>query len=128
LTYPDAPINLSETIAARSATSISFTWDEGAQNGGTPVLDYRVSSDQSSGAYVILAMMVHEKSYTATGLTAGNTYKFKVEARNSYGYSSYSEIATILCATNPSMPLTPTTTVVNDEVIVDWTAPSDQGT
>ena len=92
------------------------------------MLDYRVSSDQSSGVYVILAMMVHEKSYTATGLTAGNTYKFKVEARNLYGYSSYSEIATILCATNPSMPLTPTTTVVNDEVIVDWTAPSDQGT
>jgi len=29
LTYPDAPINLKETIISRTPTSISFTWSEG---------------------------------------------------------------------------------------------------
>lgn len=45
LTYPDAPVNLAEQVASRTASSISFTWEEGASNGGAPVLDYRVAFD-----------------------------------------------------------------------------------
>jgi hypothetical protein len=74
LTNPDAPINLAENEALRSATSISFSWDEGAANGGAPVLDYRISTDQSTGVWVILDSGITNTYYTATGLTAGNTY------------------------------------------------------
>jgi hypothetical protein len=45
LTNPDSPINLAETVAARTSSSITFTWSEGVENGGTTVLDYRVSYD-----------------------------------------------------------------------------------
>ena len=38
------------------------------------------------------------KSYTATGLTAGKTYKFKVRARTAYGYGAYSNVVEILAA------------------------------
>lgn len=34
LTAPDAPINLLEIVASRSATSISISWEFGAANGG----------------------------------------------------------------------------------------------
>ena len=128
LTYPDAPVNVAETVEARSASTITFTWSEGAANGGTPVEDYRVTYDQSTGTYVVLASAVNALTFTATELTAGYTYKFKVEARNSYGYSVYSEVVTILCATHPSRPDVPTTTVDGNEVIVEWEAPADNGT
>lgn len=45
LTYPDAPINLIEVVANRTPTSITIEWVEGAANGGTTVLDYRVTYD-----------------------------------------------------------------------------------
>jgi hypothetical protein len=45
LTYPDAPINVQETIASRTATSISLSWSAGVSNGGAFVEDYRISYD-----------------------------------------------------------------------------------
>lgn len=128
LTIPDSPINLAETISARTPTTITFTWTDGAANGGASVLDYRVTYDQASGDYIMLADSLLTQTYTATGLTAGLIYKFKVESRNEYGFSLTSEPISILCATNPAIPVAPTSTVVNDEVVIDWTAPSDQGT
>jgi hypothetical protein len=45
LTSPDMPINLEEIVANRTPTSISIQWEAGASDGGTQVLDYRVSYD-----------------------------------------------------------------------------------
>jgi hypothetical protein len=59
LTYPDAPISLAETIASRTPTTISFTWSLGAANGGASVEDYRITYDQSTGDYVILASLLN---------------------------------------------------------------------
>jgi hypothetical protein len=66
-------------------------------------------------------------SYTATGLTSGLTYRFKVEAKNAFGYSAFSDEVVILCAAVPSTVITPTTTVVADNIIFDWDAPSANG-
>jgi hypothetical protein len=127
LTNPDAPVTLVETVASRAATAITFSWTKGAANGGATVLDYRISSDQSIGDWTILASGVMNTYYTATGLTPGNTYEFKVEARNSYGYSAYSTMNSILCATLPSTPVAPVTSVVASNVIVTLTPPTDNG-
>jgi len=127
LTNPDAPVNLAETIASRSATSITLSWELGTANGGAPVLDYRLSTDQSTETWIILASGITNRFYTATGLTAGQTYQFKVEARNSYGYSSYSLSRSILCATFPSTPIAPVTSVSVNNVIVTLTPPASNG-
>jgi len=55
ITYPEAPVDLTEVIAERTSTSITFSWSEGLDNGGTPVLDYRVSFDGAIGVYSVLA-------------------------------------------------------------------------
>lgn len=44
LTYPDEPINLQNNLEVTWGTTIGLTWDEGVENGGTPVLDYTVFS------------------------------------------------------------------------------------
>lgn len=113
ITYADAPVDLVETVSARTATSITFSWTEGENNGGSPVTDYRVNIfDADASDFIELASGVTSTSYTATGLTAGLTYKFKVEARNEFGYSQMSEEVEILCATYPERPTDVTSTVV----------------
>ena len=69
---------------------IGLTWSPGAFDGGSTVIDYRVSFDQSNNNYITLQAGVLTASYSATGLTGGSTYKFKIEARNTVGYSLYS--------------------------------------
>jgi len=56
----------------------------------------------SSGAsFEEFAAGLTELTYTATGLTKGATYIFKIEARNLYGYSFFSVPVTILSAQIP---------------------------
>jgi hypothetical protein len=128
ITFPDAPIELIETVASRTSSSITFSWSLGENDGGNTVKDFRISSDGAIGVYSVLATGVVPKTYTATGLTYGLSYRFKVEARNDFGYSELSEEVLILCATHPEKPSTPTTEVVNNFVIFDWEAPIDNGT
>ena len=64
---------------------------------------------QSDGTYSILASNVVSSSYTAIDLTAGVTYQFKIESRNSYGYSTYSGSISLLCAYIPDPPTTVST-------------------
>jgi hypothetical protein len=53
---PDAPINLQNDLTVTDRTRIGFTWDEGYSNGGSLVIDYRISYDQAKGIWVELAV------------------------------------------------------------------------
>jgi hypothetical protein len=70
------------------------------------VLDYRISWDLGGGTYEYLQSGVTSTSYTTTvTLSPGVTYKFKVEARNSFGFSIQpSNEVTIIAATIPNAP------------------------
>ena len=59
-------------------------------NGGTPILDYRVSFDQATGNWVPIATGIVNAAYVTAGLVSGTYYNFKVEARNAIGYSPLS--------------------------------------
>jgi hypothetical protein len=52
---------------------------------------------------------------------------FKVEARNSFGYSAYSDELTVLSGFTPYKPDAPTTSVSGSHVVVEWTAPASNG-
>jgi hypothetical protein len=74
-----------------------------------------------------LATGLTSPEYLAVDLTFGTTYEFKVESRNSYSYSPYSETLTLLCAFKPDPPLVVTTTNTNDLVTVQWDDPIANG-
>jgi hypothetical protein len=96
---PDSPIVLADNTDVTTAYVIGFTWQDGLSSGGSPVIDYRISYDQSTGVYQYLDSGITDKNYqTQVVLTPGSTYNFKVEARNSVGYSLASAELTILCA------------------------------
>lgn len=48
LSVPDAPKNLQNNPIVSSAYQLGFTWTDGDQNGGTPVIDYRVYYDAAT--------------------------------------------------------------------------------
>jgi hypothetical protein len=127
LTVPDAPLNVVEVVTSRAATSITISWQPPPTNGGAPVIDYTIISDDSVGVDRVIKTGESSTSYQATGLTAGKTYTFKVEARNKYGNSLPSLPVSILCAGSPEAPLAPTTVNFNDQVIISWQAPPDNG-
>lgn len=76
---------------ATSPTSIKFTWNDGASNGGSLVIDYTVYYDQGVGDFIQLEAGVTTKSYTTSvTLIADKIYSFKVTARNTVGSSAQS--------------------------------------
>ena len=108
-TTPDSPINLTEDTSLRTKSTLGLSWSQAAFNGGAAIIDYRISIAQVGGSYSVLASNLVSPSYSATGLTAGKNYQFKVESRNSYGYSAYSDSITLLCAFKPDAPTAVTT-------------------
>lgn len=69
LTVPDRPVGLSTNIATNTKQVISLTWNDGLSTGGSPIIDYRLSWDASTGAgltFTVLATGLTSKSYTTT--------------------------------------------------------------
>jgi hypothetical protein len=51
---PDAPINLANNPLITSDSVVGFTWTDGASDGDSPVIDYKITYDESTGNYVTL--------------------------------------------------------------------------
>lgn len=84
--------------------------------------------DQGADIWIELAV-VTEKSYTTeVDIISGQTYKFKVEARNEVGFSPESAELSILAATIPVTPDAPTTYISGEYVAVQWVPPYNGGT
>ena len=109
MTNPDPPINLIENTALRSFTQIALVWDDGVSNKGSSIVNYVVSIAQgaNSVAFTVLENESLVKNYVATGLTVGVFYRFKVQARNAFGLSDYSNTLTQICAFVPTAPQMP---------------------
>lgn len=129
LTNPDAPVNLAEDYSTKTEESIGLNWVDGTNNGGANILDYRVSFDQGLGTdtFIVLESGIPSNSYIASGLTPGEIYKFKVQSRNDYDFSTYSTEIEVLCAFVPFAPNEPSSSVINENVLIEWTAPANNG-
>ena len=58
---------------------MGLTWSATTYNGGSPVIDYRVSYKvETSSTYLIFASGISTASTTVTNLTPGVTYNFVV--------------------------------------------------
>ena len=63
LTNPDPPSLLTNNAAITSASVIGMTWTAPSVVGGTPVIDYRVTWDQGTSTYTVLATGITTTSY-----------------------------------------------------------------
>lgn len=98
LTNPNPPTSLANVASITSKSQIGLTWIPATFTGGTPVIDYQLTFSKDTGAYSVLVSNLLATSYTVTGMTSGSTYNFKVQARNSFGLSTFSNVVAILAA------------------------------
>lgn len=84
-TVPGAPASL--TAGTVTSASVQFSWSAPSDDGGSTVTDYSVAWDQGSQAFFVelAASTGGATSYTATGLSSGTTYGFRVSATNAVG-------------------------------------------
>lgn len=58
LRVPDAPVSLSNVPSVTSSSTIGLTWLDGADNGGTAILDYIISFAKVPDEYSTLEVGV----------------------------------------------------------------------
>jgi hypothetical protein len=126
---PDAPLFLTNNAEITNAFEIGLLWQEGVNNGGTEVLDFRMwQTLESDDSFEILISNYQVEYYTTVVvLVPGENYKFKVQARNAVGYGSFSDEVTIRAAKIPEMPIQVATQVDVDNIIITWTPDYDGG-
>ena len=95
-------------IVSQTSTQITFSWFE-PSNGGSNIDDYQVFVCRNEllfdCSFELLASTTGGlKQYSATSLTKGQTYQFKVRAHNSIGYGAYSDVLSAVAADKPSQP------------------------
>ena len=108
---PTAPTNLS---AQRGNGVVTLAWGAPAQLNGAALQGYEIvydSETQSVGANVT--------GYTATGLSNGTTYEFRVYAKSDYGNGA-AAITTAKPATTPSAPASLRAGYADSAITLQW--------
>ncbi len=122
---PDAMSTVTLTASTRDSMTVSWSALSGSASGNSAVTAYELRWDSGSGSTIYLLSESLSTSYTVTGLTAGITYKYKVRAKNIYGYGAYSTDASFIASDVPSVMAILTTSLVSStKVRITWTAPA----
>ena len=124
ISYPGVPTGL-KTIAGNA--QVTLIWNPPKNNGGSPIEGYYVYSGTSAGSEIQLAKIGNTTTYTATGLTNGQTYYFKVAAYNAKFTSVNSTEKSATPATIPSAPQNLVATPGLNYVLLSWTVPASDG-
>lgn len=54
LLVPDPPVNLRDNPPVTTAYVAGMLWDDPTSTGGAPIIDYKITYDQSTGVWVTL--------------------------------------------------------------------------
>jgi len=93
-TIPSAPTGLSAT--ATSSSQISLSWTAPANNGGSPIIGYKIERESPVGAgFTVLVPNTGSTAttYADTNLAANTAYNYRVSAINSVGTGPVSNSA-----------------------------------
>ena len=118
-TVPNAPSGL---MATRGDGEVTLNW-RAPNNGGSAIKYYEYNVD--GGAWISTGGK--STSYTVTGLTNGETYRFRVRAVNSVGPGAESKPARATPATVPGAPRNLTLTSGSQYMMLIWERPADNG-
>jgi predicted phage tail protein len=120
--------SLVDDIATIQVTKDSFklTWDELKPAGlSLSISEYEIRTDANFGQLVGLIAKTASKQYVSK-VTWGGSKTIYVGAKNSAGfYTAYSQIS--ISIVSPSVPSTLTNKVIDNNVLLYWSAPSAGG-
>lgn len=115
------------SIDSYSDTFINVSWTAltGADTGNSPITSYALYWNAGTG--VLATTLVTEAlitSYQFTSITGGNTYYFKVIAKNIYGYGTESALNSVTAIDVPGKMAISDVTNSGTTVIVDFVEPN----
>jgi hypothetical protein len=123
VTAPTAPRSLAAT--PRNAR-VKLAWLAPMSNGGAAINKYRVQRARVGGPWKTIAYPT-TRHYTATGLTNGAKYYFRIVAHNTAGWGPSSTAVKAIPRTVPTVPRSPTAKPGNTTVKLAWLAPLSNG-
>ena len=136
---PDGSQSIGHRIEAMTATQTSITvqWSAPQYAGSGLLQKYTLQKEDTvgSGTYtdIFTTTDTTTTSYTVTGLTASQTFGFKVAAWNDFNgkgdYSTAAMLSTLApAAAPPNAPAAPTfTSATVTSITLSWTAPATNG-
>jgi hypothetical protein len=125
---PGSPTIMGNTVAWHESAVVS--WSQPAFAGGSPITGYVVTP--YIGYFPLTPTTFNSTATTQvmTGLTDGETYRFRVQAINSFGSGPYSKVTNAVTP-HTSEPAPPTiilnATAGDQSATVSWTAPFTDG-
>ena len=121
-TVPGAPTSLGVTGGDQE---VELIWTAPASNGGDTITGYEY---EQSGSGTWISTGGTDTTYTVFNLTNGQPYRFRVRALNSVGSGAESAAsANVTPATEPDAPANFGATVSDQQVVLIWTAPGNNG-
>ncbi|OLS18881.1 MAG: Amylopullulanase precursor [Candidatus Heimdallarchaeota archaeon LC_3] len=114
-------------VAISGNNSISLSWDVPNSNGGSTITNYTIYKSATSGSGFTFLTTSVSTSYVDNTALNGQAYYYKVTANNSIGEGGFSNEASATPSTLPGAPFISNIAVGDGYVIVNWTAPSDDG-
>jgi fibronectin type 3 domain-containing protein len=124
LTTASAPLSL---VATPGNTQVALVWAAPLDNGGSAITGYTIQVSSNSGATWSTMANVVGTTYTATALTNGTSYAFRVLAVNGGGAGSASapDVAVPFAAASGVRNLV--VTAADGQLTASWQAPSSNG-
>jgi len=123
-TIPSAPRNL---VARAGNRYVVLTWEAPADDGGSPITEYKIYRGTSPGNEVLLTMVGNVLTYNDTGVTNGQRYYYRVSAVNGIGEGELSEEVSAVPLSVPSAPRNLVARGGDGYVVLTWEVPLDDG-
>jgi subtilisin family serine protease len=120
---PAAPTNL--IASAVSPTEIDLNWSDNSANETGFRIERCIGQGCTNFSQLVVAVAANVTSHPDTGLTAQTTYRYRVQAFNSIGNSTYSNIAETTTPLPPQPPSAPTNLTASvasfSQINLNWT-------
>ena len=124
---PGAPRNLEATSGD---SQIILAWEAPSNDGGRSITGYNIYRGTSPGGEASTPLASTSSAtltYTDDGVTNGQVYYYLVRAVNEEGPGDPSNEASATPATVPDAPSLTSTKAGSGYIVLQWTAPSDNG-
>lgn len=95
----------------------------GLLSGDSNILSYNLYWDNGTGVTNIELVDANLTQFTVSALTGGLNYKFKVRARNVYGYGNFSTEYIVAATDFPGKPPIANVSILSTNVTITWVAP-----